>query len=92
MGFDTWVDPHPGSKSVDGQPTRGKTDDLLGIPRSLVEPTSGMGKCTKCGERKLLDIDGMVMWHPSKETHKSRYNDEGDKRRGCLGAGLPPAR
>jgi hypothetical protein len=33
----------------------------------------------------------MVMWHPSKEKHKSRYNDEGDRRRGCLGAGLPPA-
>lgn len=64
----------------------------LGLPRSLAVPTSGMGLCVKCGQERLLDLDGMVIWHPSMETHKARYNDEGDKQRGCLGTGLPPSK
>lgn len=88
MGSDSWVDPHPGLPSGSKHPS-GTFE--LGMPNSLAEPATGTGKCTRCGEVKLLDQDGMIMWHPSKEIHSQRYNDESDKRRGCLGTGLPAA-
>src|SRR5215469_2007678 len=89
MGFEAWVNPHLEKPDEDQERSsrRGRSSPILerGIPRSLAEPATGVGRCTRCGEEKLLDQDGMIMWHPSEEDHRQRYNDEGDRQRGCLG-------